>query len=151
MRAELPSKARLTERRYGGDRRKPAIFPPEFSSYRRRKSSGRRKGDRRGYVDIYDSRTWGVALSVLLLSGLDAVLTGMQIAAGRSREANPLMSLVLNHGGFAAFFSLKVAMTAYPLAIIVLHKEWVLARFAARLCLWSYMSVAIYHLYLILG
>jgi hypothetical protein len=87
----------------------------------------------------------------MILSCLDAVLTGMQISVGKSREANPLMDLILYHGGFYTFFSLKTAMTAFPLAILVLHKEWKLARYAARLCLWSYISVALYHLYLILA
>ena len=140
----------LQEERTGEDRREKPTFPPAFSVYRRRRSSGRRQADPARYVDIYDSRTWGVAISILLLSTLDAILTGMQIRSGFFREANPLMNAVLIHGGVHSFVSIKLAMTAMPLAIIILHKEWAVARFAARLCLWAYILLTLYHLYLIL-
>ena len=91
-----------------------------------------------------------MAISILLLSTLDAVLTGMQVRSGFFHEANPLMNAVLIHGGIHSFVSVKLAMTAMPLAIIILHKEWAVARFAARLCLWAYVLLTFYHLYLIL-
>jgi hypothetical protein len=140
----------LQEEREGEDRRRRPTFPPAFSAHRRRKSSGRRLGDPAQYVDIYDAGSWRVALSILLLSTLDAILTGMQIRSGFFREANPLMNAVLVHGGVHSFVSIKLAMTAIPLAIIILHKEWAVARFAARLCLWAYILLTFYHLYLIL-
>ncbi len=120
-----------------------------FSRHRRRSSAGRRRSDRGGYVDHYDLRSWCIALSVLILSLTDAALTGFQLHGGGVREANPVMNAVLRSGGIYSFFGLKAAMTALPLAIIMLHKEWSLARFAARICLWSYILVAIYHVYLI--
>ena len=42
-------------------------------------------------------------------------------------------------------------MTILPVAIIMLHKEWALGRYAARLCLWSYIILSLYHMYLIFG
>jgi hypothetical protein len=137
------------EKRTGGDRRRERAFPLLFSPHRRRKSRGRRRDDRGGYVDCYDLRSWGVAVSVLLLSMTDGFLTSMQLLGGHIREANPVMNAAIHLGGIYSFFSLKAAMTALPLAIIMLHKEWLLARFAARLCLWSYILVSAYHLYLI--
>ena len=137
------------ERRSGLDRRRVATFPPHFSGHRRRRSKGRRGTDGGGYVDCYDSWSWGVALSVMILSLTDAVLTGLQLHGGRIREANPIMRAVIHLGGIYSFISLKAAMTALPLAIIILHKEWTLARYAARLCLWSYILVLMYHLYLL--
>jgi hypothetical protein len=101
-------------------------------------------------VDRYDARTWGLALSVLTLSTLDAVLTGLQISQGRSREANPLMALAIDYGGMWTFYGLKAAMTAFPLMIIVIHKEWKAAKYAARVCLYCYLAVSVYHLYLML-
>lgn len=141
---------RFEERRSGRDRRKPPVFPPEFSSRRRRKSCGRRKTDRGGYIDIYDSRAWALSIGVLGLSLFDAVMTALQMGAGRVTEANPILRNVIHWGGFYTFFSVKAAMTAFPLAIIILHKEWRLARFVARLCLGSYVLIALYHLYLVL-
>ncbi len=82
---------------------------------------------------------------------MDAVLTGIQIQFGEVQEANPIMSAVIQLGGIYSFLSLKAAMTALPLAIIIVHKEWKLARYAARLCLWSYIVVLIYHAYLMVG
>jgi len=138
----------VTERRRSGDRRKPPVFPPQFSSFRRRRSKGRRKSDAAGYVDIYTGWNWGLALAVMGLSLLDAILTVIQIQRGNVREANPLMSLALQYGGVYVFFSLKAAMTAFPLAIIILHKEWPLARYMAMLCLSFYVVILLYHLYL---
>jgi hypothetical protein len=137
------------ERRSGADRRRRSSFPPRFSPLRRRLRSGRRNTDC-GYVDRYDARTWGLALSVLILSTLDAVLTGLQISQGRGREANPLMALAIDHGGMWTFYSVKAAMTAFPLMILVIHKEWKAAKYAARVCLYCYLAVSVYHLYLML-
>ncbi len=138
------------DRRSGLDRRRTQSFPPPFSAQRRRTSRGRRKTDRGAYVDSYDMHTCAVAIGVLALSLLDAILTGIQIMQGKSREANPLMNMVIHQGGLVTFFSLKVAMTSFPLAILVVHKEWTLARYAARLCLACYVVIALYHLYLVL-
>jgi len=136
------------ERRSGMERRTYAQ-PRFFSAHRRRKNKGRRRTDPANYVDVYDARTWGVALSVLILSLMDALLTSFQISTGRLQEANPLMHLVIVRGGIYTFVGLKAAMTALPLAIIILHQEWKLARYAARLCLWSYILIALYHIYLL--
>jgi hypothetical protein len=151
MKSSVPTVATegRAERRSGLERRSAPAFPPQFSSQRRRRSKGRRRTDRGGYVDIYDRGSWVLAAAVMVLSILDAFLTVAQIHTGVVREANPLMSRVLQWGGIYVFFSLKTAMTAFPLAIIILHKEWVLARHMARLCLLFYLLVLIYHLYLV--
>ncbi len=133
------------------DRRARPVFPPLFSAYRRRRSSGRRRTDRPGYVDVYDLGTWGIALSILLLSMIDAYLTTFQVQRGLVREANPLMNMVLVRCGHHSFISLKLALTALPLAILVLHREWRVARYAARVCLWAYILLTFYHLYLVLS
>ncbi len=132
----------------GPDRRRHKMLPALFSKHRRRRSVGRRKEDRVGYVDYYGWQTWRIALSILLLSLLDAVMTTSEILSGKVREANPVMNLTINRGGMFAFFSVKAAMTALPLAILVFHKEWPLARITARFCLWSYVLLALYHVYL---
>ncbi len=151
MFSEPPKSYLQVERRSGLNRRKERGFPPLFSAHRSRRAKGRRAADKAGYVDVYDLRCWGVAVSVLVLSFADAVLTGMQIGAGRVQEMNPLMGALIRSTGIYSFVSLKAAITALPLAVIVLHKEWTLARYAARICLWSYIMVAAYHVYLIFG
>jgi hypothetical protein len=139
----------MVEKRSGMDRRQPSTFPPSFSSQRRRHNKGRRKTDGGAYVDIYDRKNWGIAIAVMGLSFLDAVLTIFQIERGSVREANPIMNMAIAWGGVFAFFSLKAVMTAFPLAIIILHKEWLLARYMARLCLWFYIAILVYHLFLV--
>jgi hypothetical protein len=140
------------ERRSGIDRRRRSAFHSLFNAKnRRRKSIGRRKTDRGGYVDVYDFRTWGVAISILSLSLMDAILTGLHLLKGSAQEMNPIMNAVINYGGMPAFFGIKAMMTILPVAIIVLHKEWALGRYAARLVLWSYILLSFYHLYLIFG
>jgi len=147
--SELPKTYPSVERRLISDRRRKAACPPIFSPYRRRRSKGRRSTYKVGYVDLYNFQSWSVALSVLILSLTDAILTGLQVLGGKVQEANPIMNAVIRLGGIYCFLSMKAAMTALPLAIIILHKEWTLARYAARVCLWSYILVAVYHTYLI--
>jgi len=139
------------ERRDGcaPDRRRKPGFPRLFFGQRRRRSTGRRFPESPGYVDVYDFRSWAIALSILFLSVIDAFLTGLQVSCGSVIEANPLMRLILVRGGIPHFFGAKIAMTALPLALLIMHKEWSLARFAARSCLWAYILLSFYHIYLV--
>jgi hypothetical protein len=61
------------------------------------------------------------------------------------------MNAVIAHAGLPAFFGVKAAMTAIPVAIILIHKEWTLGRYAALLCLMAYVLITLYHLYLLFG
>jgi hypothetical protein len=138
------------ERRSGIDRRAQATLPRLFHyGLRRRKKGGRRQADTGGYVDVYDSRSWGIAITILALSLIDAVLTNLHLFRGSARELNPVLDAVINRGGMPAFFGVKAALTIFPIAIILLHKEWKLGRYAARVCLWCYILLSLYHLYLI--
>ena len=136
------------DRRSANNGRRQAV-PLLFAGPRRRRSKGRRKTDEVGYIDQYDLRSWAVAASILSLSLLDAFMTWMHILNRRGSEANPLMNAIIRWGGFYPFIGIKAAMTAFPLAILMLHKEWRLARLAARICLWSYILIALYHFYLV--
>ncbi len=142
----------LADWRTGIDRREPASFFAFWGSkHRRRKSRGRRATDKGAYVDIYDARTLGIVIAVLLLSLMDAVLTGLHMIRGSAKELNPLLNAVLAHGGLPAFFAVKAALTILPMAVILIHKEWTLGRYAARLCLITYLLLSFYHLYLVFG
>jgi hypothetical protein len=141
----------LVERRSDIDRRKQAFSLLFSHRFRRRRSKGRRKTDKGGYIDIYDSRSLIIAFIILILSLLDAALTGIHVLRGSASELNPILKVVLSRGGISAFFSIKAAMTILPLMIIMIHKEWLLGKFAAKMCLWSYVLVSLYHLYLIAG
>lgn len=137
------------DRRSGRDRRdRISIFPLSHFRPLRRKKGGRRETDT-GYVDIYDFRTWLVAVSVLLLSLMDALLTQQHLLHGSARELNPIMNAVIRAGGMPAFYGTKGVVTVIAVLIIMLHKEWALGRLAARICLWAYILLSVYHLYLV--
>jgi hypothetical protein len=131
--------------RRGGE----TLFSMFSSKFRRRRSKGRRKTDEGAYVDVYDWQTWFIAITVLILSGVDAALTALHIIKGTAVELNPIMAAVINHGGVPAFLAAKAAMTIFPLAVIFAHKEWRVGKFAAHLCLWVYALLSLYHLYLL--
>ena len=136
------------DRRSGGNRRnRISIFPLSYLGPLRRKRGGRRESDT-GYVDIYDFRTWGVAVSVIVLSLMDAFLTQQHLLAGTARELNPFMGAIIEYGGMPAFFWVKGALTVVAILIIMIHKEWALGRYAARICLWAYILLSLYHIYL---
>jgi hypothetical protein len=138
------------ERRSDANRRVPVSIWDLFSKKpRRRKSRGRRKTDKGAYVDVYDSKSKGIAIAVLVLSFFDALFTRMHLVRGSAREWNPLLNAIINHGGLTVFFVVKIAMTAFPIAVILVHKEWDLGRYAARLCLFAYILITCYHIYLI--
>jgi hypothetical protein len=138
------------ERRSNANRRVPVSIWDLFSKkLRRRKSRGRRKTDRGAYVDVYDSRSIGIAIAVLVLSLFDALFTRMHLVRGSARELNPLLNVIINQSGLTAFFVVKIVMTAFPIAVILVHKEWDLGRYAARLCLFAYILITCYHLFLI--
>jgi hypothetical protein len=99
---------------------------------------------------VYGFRSWAAVLFILSLSFLDAILTALQIWSGKVEEANPLMSFTISRGGIITFFSIKAAMTALPLALLIVHKEWKIARFAVWACLSCYVVVLLYHVYLII-
>jgi hypothetical protein len=141
----------LSERRSGVDRRLPTSFFSLFTNrFRRRKSSGRRETDSGRYVDVYGWRTWSVLIAVLVLSAVDAIMTALHVVDGTATELNPIMAAVIKHGGLPGFFGAKAAMTIFPMAIIVVHKEWPTGKLAARICLLAYALLSLYHLYLIL-
>jgi len=138
------------DRRSGQDRRdRVSIFPLSYFGPLRRKKGGRRETDT-GYVDVYDLRTWFMAVSVILLSLMDALLTQQHLIQGSARELNPIMDAAIEIGGMPAFFGVKGFLTIVAVSIIMLHKEWRMGKIAARICLWAYILLSLYHLYLVI-
>jgi hypothetical protein len=126
-----------------------SIWTVLSKGFRRRKSRGRRKTDKGAYVDVYDSKSLCIAIAVLVLSLLDAFLTRMHLVRESAQEWNPLLNAIINHGGLPAFFAVKGLMTILPMAVILVLKEWDWGRYAARFCLFAYILITCYHLFLI--
>jgi hypothetical protein len=80
---------------------------------------------------------------------MDAILTGLHVIRGSAREINPLLKAILDWGGLPAFYSAKAAMTILPMSVILVHKEWTLARYAAHMVLWAYVLLSLYHMFLL--
>ncbi len=136
-------------RRSGHDRRDGvSIFLLSYLGPLRRKRSGRRDYDT-GYVDVYDLRSWFLSASVMLLCLIDALLTQQLLRNGLARELNPIMDTVIGVGGMPAFYGIKGISTIIAVSVIMLHKEWPLGKIAARICLWAYILLSLYHLYLL--
>jgi hypothetical protein len=145
---DLDTGKSFTDRRLHSDRRNRfSVFPLSYLGPLRRKKAGRREGDI-GYVDVYGFRTWVMAVSLILLSLMDAVLTQQHLLVGSAREANPFMEILIRRGGMPVFYGAKIVLTLVAVGIIMLHKEWALGRYAARFCLWIYILLSLYHIYL---
>jgi hypothetical protein len=138
------------DRRSGVDRRAQVnIWDLLSNKHSRRKSRGRRKTDKGAYVDVYDVKSVVLAIAVLILSLIDALFTRMHLVRGSAQEWNPLLNAIINHGGLPAFFAAKAIMTAFPMALILVHKEWNWGKYAAQFCLFAYILITFYHLCLI--
>ena len=140
----------VDRRRLEAGRREPTSLRDIFTLRpRRRKSRGRRKDDPGAYVDRYDARSWGIAIAVLVFSLVDTILTQFHLEMGTAEEANPVMRIIIESGGYPAFYVAKIVMTVLPIIVILLHKEWTFGRYAARFCLWAYILLTCWHAFLL--
>jgi hypothetical protein len=80
---------------------------------------------------------------------MDAVLTQQHLMYGSALEMNPFMDAAIRFGGMRAFYGIKGILTIVAVSVIMLHKEWPFGQVAARICLWAYVLLSLYHLYLV--
>ena len=91
----------------------------------------RRKGGRRAcdqvncYVDRYEPHLFFMALSVVIMSCVDAFMTLNLIEAGKAVEWNPLMAALI-HNDIQSFIVIKYILTALSVLILVAHKSFTL-------------------------
>lgn len=132
------------ERRRHADRRDgPTPFWSAFVG-RRRRRHGRRAGERDGiYVDRFTRRDVLLVVAILLLNIFDALFTLIWLQRGGA-EGNPLMVFLLEYGN-SAFLVQKCLVVGAWLLLLVVHKNFPLA----RLGLWSlagiYSLLILYH------
>lgn len=95
------------------------------SLYKRRRRGMRREQDKKisHYVDIYDKTTVWVAVTIILLSCTDSLLTLILIHSGRATEANPVMK-VLIESDTTLFIASKAILTILCILFIVAHKNF---------------------------
>ena len=134
------------DRRSGHDRRErpTSVWGNPFGLQRRKR--GRRKGeDQNSFVDIYRKRDAAVLISILVLNILDALMTLIHIQRG-GREENPVMAHLLNDGDYAGFLFQKCGVVGSLLLILIIHKNFVIARRAMWVILAGYLGLFAYHI-----
>lgn len=108
-----------------------------------RRSQGRRQSDREGYVDRYTRQDVVLLLTIFLLNVGDALMTLLWLDRG-GREANPIMDFFLDIGPWA-FLVQKCLVVGLWLVILVVHKNFRLARIGLYSALVVYGTLMIVH------
>lgn len=117
------------------------LRPPEAPPLRRQ--AGRRATDQIGYVDRYTRQDLALLLTIFLLNVADAFLTLLWLERG-GREANPVMDFLLDIGPWA-FLAQKCLVVGLWLVILVVHKNFRLARIGLYSALVVYGLLLIVH------
>lgn len=108
-----------------------------------RRTTGRRASDREGYVDRYTRQDVILLLTIFLLNVGDAFFTMIWLGRG-GREANPIMDFFLDIGPWA-FLAQKCLVVGLWLVILVVHKNFRLARIGLYSALVVYGALMIVH------
>ena len=110
---------------------------------------GRRRGGRRSsestatYVDRLRPGTIWIALTIVTLSGLDALLTLLQLENG-AVEANPVMDLALSQG-VGAFLVCKGVLTVIGVLVLAIHQNFSASVKSQWAILTAYCCLTLYH------
>lgn len=135
------------DRRVSPDRRaRPTRFWDTLVGPRRRRS-GRRASDQRGlYVDVYHGTDVALVLTVFVLNLLDAAFTLNYLGYGGTEE-NPFMQRLLEAGN-ATFLFEKCFVVGFWLVLLIVHKNFRIARIGLWLLLVVYAALFGWHVFL---
>jgi hypothetical protein len=119
-----------TERREHVDRRRRLWWSVVYGNINPRRRGPPRRLDQSRYhsVDWHSSHLLAVAISILLLSVVDAFMT-LILLQGGADEVNPIMALVV-YRSVAVFAALKMALTCLGVVFMVFLARY---RFMRRL------------------
>ncbi len=115
----------LERRRLADRRTRPTTFVSAIRWKGRRKDFRRAGEGRQAYVDCLARRIAGLAVLVCVCSLLDALLTLLHLEDGGC-EANPLMSVALEHGT-TLFVVVKLSITCVAAWYLAVHQQFPLA------------------------
>jgi hypothetical protein len=115
--------AEFQERRSGKDRRNLGKFKFQDLFIKGQREFIRRKEDRDKifYVDRYNSALFGVIVTILFLSAIDALLTLLLLNHG-AYEINPIMAYYLRVGPYT-FLAVKYALTSIGVVFFVILRN----------------------------
>jgi hypothetical protein len=106
------------ERRTASGRRSYTVKTLWQSVRQPRRMNGRRREDRLfPMLDRFDSGVVTLAITLVLLSIVDSMLT-LTLIAGGGTEVNPIMNSLLNYSVWA-FAGVKMLLTAIPAVVLV--------------------------------
>ncbi len=136
------------ERRFQGDRRARHTSLGSIFRLRGRRRSFRRLGEKENqYVDCPSRRTVILALSIVVLSLLDALFTLLHLEQG-GREINPAMALILAFG-ISPFLITKTVLTNLGVIFLTIHENFRIGRRALDFAAALYSLLLVYHAVLI--
>jgi hypothetical protein len=104
---------------------------------------GRRSVDHRSYVDVYDRKDVALLLVIFALNLGDAFFTMLWLERG-GREANPVMNFLLDISP-AAFIAQKCFVVGLWLVVLMVHKNFRLARIGLKIVLGAYALLFLVH------
>jgi hypothetical protein len=115
--------AAFQERRSGKDRRNLSKFKFQTLFVKGQIEFIRRKEDRNKifYVDRYSPALFGMIVTILFLSAIDALLTLLLLNHG-AYEINPIMAYYLRIGPYA-FLAVKYALTSIGVIFFVILRN----------------------------
>jgi len=132
------------DRRVGADRRaQPTRFWDSLLG-RRRRAVGRRRGEEGDvYVDRFGRHDVMLVLGIFALNIFDAFCTLIWLRSGGS-EGNPLMDLAIQAGDSVFLFQ-KCIVAGMWLLVLLVHKNFRIARIGLWILLGVYGTLAVYH------
>jgi hypothetical protein len=118
-----------------------------FSLWGGRRRGPREKTGREGsFVDIYSTRLLMAVFWIALMNAADSFFTMMHLQRG-GIELNPLAGQLLRLGR-GEFVLAKSLLIAVALVVLVIHKNFSLARVGLFMAAGAYTLLVGYHLYL---
>ena len=112
-----------------------------------KRSTGRRQSEQVGaYVDVYHRGDVALVLATFVLNILDAFLTLRWLQLGGT-EGNPLMDSLLRSGDLL-FLAQKCFVVGALLVVLIVHRNFGLARFGLWALFGIYAAIFVYHLFL---
>jgi len=141
-----PSISRESPVLRGPDRRRePTQRLSRYSFFGGRRSSVRRQEEREGtFVDHYGLRLWCLVLWVVLMNLADSFFTLVHLQSG-GIELNPVAQELLELGRSNFVFT-KSLLIGLALTVLVIHKNFFLARIGLWTAAGTYTLLTIYHL-----
>ena len=133
-------------RLHGSDRRQqPTPRFTRYTFYGGRRRTIRRESEREGsYVDVHGPRLWLMVLWVAFMNFGDSFFTLVHLQSG-GIELNPVAKALLGTGREGFVFS-KSVLIGLALCVLVIHKNFYLARIGLYASVGTYTLLVLYHL-----